>query len=437
MVKEKQRFTMLDVKIRIKVFALMMASLAALAACGSSSQQSYEIPNDDDSRLQGTPQGASGRAEPAVLTIRDSAGHSVVINVTRTDEGYYLYDQTRNIYTYDAGGGTDYISLGYGSVYKNLGFDASGEFATPHLQVMAELHYNLARTYDYYKKVWGRDSWDNKGRRVIAAAHFGQNSDNASWTGSKMVFSDGRPDDPNSVPLGRALDVVAHEFTHGVTTSAANLLYRQDPGALSEAYSDIFGTLVKFHYQGKSTGWEFGTDAVGGESGVRALRSLEKPSRYEQPEDLCAANKKGLQNTNIDQGGVHYRAAVINHFAYLLAEGGEVLAAASCLESALNSGASLKEIRIKPIGSDALGRLLYTTLIDGLDAQVSFFGFRRAVERTAGRLIARGELPADALSSVQSAFEAVGINDANEKLYPGTSSRPPQEETTRGPIDFF
>lgn len=33
-------------------------------------------------------------------------------------------------------------------------------------------------------------------------------------------------------------------MTHGVTTHTAGLLYRNESGALNEAFSDIFGALV-------------------------------------------------------------------------------------------------------------------------------------------------------------------------------------------------
>src|SRR5260370_42665661 len=40
-------------------------------------------------------------------------------------------------------------------------------------------------------------------------------------------------------------DVVAHELTHGVTGSEANLIYQGESGALNESVSDFFGALVK------------------------------------------------------------------------------------------------------------------------------------------------------------------------------------------------
>ena len=42
-----------------------------------------------------------------------------------------------------------------------------------------------------------------------------------------------------------AIDVIGHELTHGVTQYTASLNYANQPGALNESMSDVFGSLVK------------------------------------------------------------------------------------------------------------------------------------------------------------------------------------------------
>ena len=54
--------------------------------------------------------------------------------------------------------------------------------------------------------------------------------------------------------LAGALDVVAHELSHGVTEYSANLIYRNESGALNEAFSDIMGTSVEFFFQPAGSG---------------------------------------------------------------------------------------------------------------------------------------------------------------------------------------
>ncbi|CAM2066285.1 M4 family metallopeptidase [Sulfidibacter corallicola] len=57
---------------------------------------------------------------------------------------------------------------------------------------------------------------------------------NAFWSGAMTVFCEGFAVD----------DVIAHEWTHAYTDYTNNLIYRWQPGALNESYSDIFGELV-------------------------------------------------------------------------------------------------------------------------------------------------------------------------------------------------
>ena len=46
-----------------------------------------------------------------------------------------------------------------------------------------------------------------------------------------------------------ALDIVAHEITHGVTDYTSDLIYLNESGALNESFSDIMGTAVEFFFQ--------------------------------------------------------------------------------------------------------------------------------------------------------------------------------------------
>ncbi len=57
-----------------------------------------------------------------------------------------------------------------------------------------------------------------------------------------MIYGDG--DGSFFSPLSGSLDVTAHEMTHGVTQETANLIYENQPGALNESFSDVFGILT-------------------------------------------------------------------------------------------------------------------------------------------------------------------------------------------------
>src|SRR5260370_9458398 len=75
-------------------------------------------------------------------------------------------------------------------------------------------------------------------------------------------------------------DVVAHELTHGVTGSEANLIYQGESGALNESVSDVFGSLVKpfkLNQTADQADWLIGANILAaGITGV-ALRYMQAP----------------------------------------------------------------------------------------------------------------------------------------------------------------
>lgn len=94
--------------------------------------------------------------------------------------------------------------------------------------------------YNYYKNKFGRESYNNQGSPIISIVHANNigfdNRNNAAWTGDKMVYGDG--DGYTFRALSAAKEVVAHELTHGVTQSTANLQYYGQSGALNEMHID-------------------------------------------------------------------------------------------------------------------------------------------------------------------------------------------------------
>jgi Zn-dependent metalloprotease len=67
-----------------------------------------------------------------------------------------------------------------------------------------------------------------------------------------MTYGDG--DGTRMGPL-TAIDVAAHEMTHGVTSATADLTYSGESGGLNESMSDIFTTAVEFYAVPYSSGF--------------------------------------------------------------------------------------------------------------------------------------------------------------------------------------
>jgi len=88
--------------------------------------------------------------------------------------------------------------------------------------------------YDLFKTAFGRDSFDGKGARMDSIFNRGNGCPNASWNGTYISFCPGTTTD----------DVTAHEWGHAYTQYTHGLIYAWQPGALNEAYSDIWGETV-------------------------------------------------------------------------------------------------------------------------------------------------------------------------------------------------
>lgn len=90
------------------------------------------------------------------------------------------------------------------------------------------------RRLRYYLETLNRNSIDDKGAVISSTVHYGNNVQNAYFTGDQMVYGDGMV----------SLDVAGHELTHGITYNTANLEYRWQSGALNESFSDIFAAMI-------------------------------------------------------------------------------------------------------------------------------------------------------------------------------------------------
>jgi Zn-dependent metalloprotease len=200
-----------------------------------------------------------------------------------------------------------------------------GEGDPPVADVAVDEAYDGAgATYDLYLHAYGRNSIDGKGMRLDSSVHYSRNYDNAFWNGSQMVYGDG--DGKLFQRFTKSVDVIGHELTHGVTAHEANLDYRDQPGALNESFSDVFGSLVKQRTLGQTAAaadWLIGEGLFTSRVKGVALRSMKAPgTAYDDPvlgKDPQPAEMKDYVTTSDDDGGVHINSGIPNRAFYLAA----------------------------------------------------------------------------------------------------------------------
>jgi Zn-dependent metalloprotease len=179
-------------------------------------------------------------------------------------------------------------------------------------------------TFDFFKRIFGRNSIDGNGMPLLSTIHYAVAFDNAMWNGKQMVYGDGDGKLFNRFTID--LDIIAHELTHGVTQHDSALEYYGQSGALNEHLSDAFGILVKQWVLGLSASqsdWLIGSGLLA--SGVHgvAIRSMKAPgTAYNDPvlgRDPQPAHMRNYVTAADDNGGVHVNSGILNHAFYLAA----------------------------------------------------------------------------------------------------------------------
>lgn len=243
-------------------------------------------------------------------------------------------------------------------------------------------------TYDLYKNVYGRDSIDNNGMRLDSTVHYKKDYDNAFWDGEQMVYGDGDGELFNRFTI--AIDVIGHELTHGVTQFEAKLVYSQQPGALNESMSDVFGSLVKqysLNQTADQADWLIGAGLLAASVNGVALRSMKAPgTAYDDPvlgKDPQPGHMNDYVNTSSDNGGVHINSGIPNHAFYVVANqlGGKAW--------------------------EKAGQIWYVTLRDKLTSSSNFQTCANQTFTVAGALFGAGSLEQQA---VKFGWSEVGID---------------------------
>ena len=267
-----------------------------------------------------------------------------------------------------------------GTLVRSEGQGPSGDVA------VNEAYDGLGATFDLYSDVYGRNSIDDNGMDLVGSVHVGNQWDNAQWNGSQMLFGDGDGTIFNRFTI--AIDVMGHELTHGVTGATAGLEYHDQPGALNESISDVFGSLVKQRSLGQTAAqadWLIGAGIwAAGINGV-ALRSMKAPgTAYDDPvigKDPQPDHMSRYVNTTGDNGGVHTNSGIPNKAFYLTA-------------TAIGGNSW-----------DVAGNIWYRTLLDSrLSATAQFQDFAVLTADNADKLYG-----ASAKAAVVQAWHDVGI----------------------------
>lgn len=353
------------------------------------------------------------KTQTAVGRATGVLGDSKKISVRSSSGQFQTTDELRPpvIQTYDMQGNPrrteDFLIGRINLSASDVGSDADNDWTDG---AIGDAHIYSGYTYDYYFKRFGRKGLNNADIRIQNLVHPVRRSDlstyiddyedffiNAFYDGNGvMLYGEGLP---GGITLGGqtwdyfsgAIDIVAHELSHGVTEYSSDLIYRNESGALNEAFSDIMGTSIEFYFQPPGGG-ALQADYLMGEDVIRpgGIRSMSDPASFGDP-DHYSKRFTG----SADNGGVHINSGIANHAFYL------------AIESGTNRTSGLRVQGVGAANREQIEKVFYRAFTQLMPANSTFSVARAATIQAARDLYASN---GGVERAVTEAWTAVGVN---------------------------
>lgn len=260
----------------------------------------------------------------------------------------------------------------------------------------ASVLWETNESYDYFKNVHNRDSYDDANGDVKAyinavfSSSSGDYTDNASMSFSGGTMKVGLGSSGTLANSWSSIDIIGHEYTHAVTGSSSSLVYQGESGALNESFSDIFGEMIEHRSAGPND-WLMGDDRTNG-----AIRSISDPKAFNDPDTYNGDNWRNTCGTCSDNGGVHTNSGVMNYWFFLVAMGG----------SGVNDNDD--EYSVSGIGRSKASAIAFRNMTIKLTANSDYADARAGAIEAAEEIHG---LCSDEVKQVTNAWYAVGVGD--------------------------
>ncbi len=258
-----------------------------------------------------------------------------------------------------------------------------------------DIHYATEEIRDYFLSNHGWVSYNGNNAPIYNFIHYGNNFKNAYFDGNFFVYGDG---DNQTFQTMSSLDVVAHEYTHAITENTADLIYKNEPGALSESFSDIFAVVIEHYLESECADWIVGEDIVvkEGKNGIRNLANPKDSTMLTvQPDTYYGEH---WYQGSKDNGGVHTNCGAHSYAFYLLANGG----------SGVNDHG--QGYSISGIGIDKAAQIFFHNLQHYLFPTAGYIDARNGAILSAIDLYGTGS---NEVEQVSNAFCAIGLGLGN------------------------
>jgi bacillolysin len=327
-------------------------------------------------------------------------------------------------------------AFGTGDLIRNVVNNTSWS-TTPRYQTAGTSIWTMQQTYNAYKNVFNRDG------------HSGSNSDidiyqdylfppELGGTNNASYSYDPGGDDEIKIGAGptdaindnyNALDIIGHEFTHGVDYYEGNLAYEKESGALDESFADIFGEWVESQF--RTPDWLVGADRIVN-GAAASMRSFVNPLILGNPNMYLGQNwTPTTGNDPGDNWGVHNNSGAQNQMFYLLTIGGSGWNNGQTAQAPVGSGYFYT---VSGIGMAKSIRIAYHVLTNFMHANSTYYEARNAWVQAATEIY--GECSFEAIQTGK-AWDAAGIGPPLAYIINGATvcGNPPSYLSRLGQID--
>ena len=282
----------------------------------------------------------------------------------------------------------------YATASNSIFNSGNNQWTTPRQRSAATALWCIRQSREVFWNNYSRDGHNANGGNIDMYFDYifaGNQTSNANYSydqfGDDEINIGRGAENPSILDDFVALDILAHEFTHGVTQFTAGLLYRRESGALNESFSDIFGEFVENKIFGGNN-WLLGWDLTNTNGNHLPQRNLENPNQFDQPDRYlgskwrdatpgCNPMGPGTPGDN-DFCGVHFNSGVQNRMAYLLSVGGSGWTNDSTSHNSTATGSNPYPWAVSGIGIDKAARIAYRVLTSYLNASSNYYDSRSA-----------------------------------------------------------
>ena len=159
--------------------------------------------------------------------------------------------------------------------------DTDNNWNTSGKEIAGDVHYAVDLLHTFMDTTFGWDSYANNGDSITSVLNFG-GSGNAFWNlaGNYATFLVAKTTSLNPCA---SIDVIGHEFGHGIADENAGLVYSGESCMLHESFADISGSVLEYYEDTSKSNWLLGEEVWVSRGGIRNMKTpkaMNHPDTY-------------------------------------------------------------------------------------------------------------------------------------------------------------